>query len=118
MLASAGGASIRDSAQKYNVLVTTLYRRVSGLVIMGSFNRGQAGQLFILAAQKKGWVNSELSTSDVHMPTYEDILGIIADAWNKGFTSVNIMSAFRNKWYPSSYLLIQDELTTDPSKAT
>ena len=34
--ACAEGASIRESARKYNVPVTTLYRRVKGLVEMGS----------------------------------------------------------------------------------
>ena len=34
--ACAEGASIRESARKHNVPVTTLYRRVKGLVEMGS----------------------------------------------------------------------------------
>ena len=34
--ACANGATLRDSARKYNIPVTTLYRRVNGIVAMGS----------------------------------------------------------------------------------
>ena len=34
--ACANGATLRHSARKYNVPVTTLYRRVNGIVAMGS----------------------------------------------------------------------------------
>ena len=36
VIACANGATLRDSARKYNVPVTTLYRRVNGMVAMGS----------------------------------------------------------------------------------
>ena len=36
VVACANGASLRDSARKYNIPVATLYRRVSGVIAMES----------------------------------------------------------------------------------
>ena len=36
VIACGNGATLRDSAHKYNVPVTTLYRRVNGIVAVGS----------------------------------------------------------------------------------